>query len=175
MQDHNGFTNTDTKTIAGGIYWNSNYVLPPTGYAPSDHPSQGGSNEWAVIELAAETAQSTFGWIHRIDTNSTSSVEGATGAAGATGPTGAVGFTGATGPSGASGGEDTGPSGNTGPSGGEDEKCEPECLMQHAKTLYECFQDDYPLYQENSHPRNHPVPCCGDTPTQNQFSLYVYR
>ena len=64
-----------------------------------------------------------------------------------TGPSGASGGE-DTGPSGASGGEDTGPSGNTGPSGGEDEKCEPECLMQHAKTLYECFQDDYPLYQE---------------------------
>ena len=84
--------------------------------------------------------------IHRVQVGEDPDPSGASGGED-TGPSGASGGE-DTGPSGASGGEDTGPSGNTGPSGGEDEKCEPECLMQHAKTLYECFQDDYPLYQE---------------------------
>ena len=66
LQDHENFQNTDTKTIAGGIYWNSNYGSPPASHHPSTHPSQGGTNEWAVIELAVETAQSAFGWIHRV-------------------------------------------------------------------------------------------------------------
>ena len=32
------------------------------------------------------------------------------------------------------------------------------------------YNTHYPLYQTNSHPKNYPVPCCGDTPTQQEYS-----
>lgn len=56
----------NTQPINGGLYWGTQHTAPPAGYHPNDHPSNGGSNEWAVIELAAETAQAQFGWIHRV-------------------------------------------------------------------------------------------------------------
>ena len=71
-----GTTLTDTKLIEGGIYWNSSTSNPPpTGYEPSNHTSQGGTNEWAVVEQAANNSQQVLAWVHRINTNSTSSVE----------------------------------------------------------------------------------------------------
>ena len=71
-----GATLTDTKLIEGGIYWNSSTSNPPaSGYEPSNHTSQGGTNEWAVVEQAANNSQQVLAWVHRIDTNSTSSVE----------------------------------------------------------------------------------------------------
>ena len=69
-------TLTDTKLIEGGIYWSSNTSNPPaSGYEPSNHTSQGGTNEWAVVEQAANNSQQVLAWVHRINTNSTSSVE----------------------------------------------------------------------------------------------------
>jgi hypothetical protein len=71
-----GWTLTNTITIEGGIYWNSSTSNPPaSGYEPSNHTSQGGTNEWAVVEQAANNSQQVLAWVHRIDTNSTSSVE----------------------------------------------------------------------------------------------------
>ena len=32
------------------------------------------------------------------------------------------------------------------------------------------YNTHYPLYQTNSHPNKYPVPCCGDTPTQQEFT-----
>ena len=32
------------------------------------------------------------------------------------------------------------------------------------------YNTHYPLYQLNSHPNKYPVPCCGDTPTQQVYS-----
>ena len=62
-----GGTLTDTKLIEGGIYWSSNTSNPPaSGYEPSNHTSQGGTNEWAVVEQAAGTVQNVLGWVHRI-------------------------------------------------------------------------------------------------------------
>jgi hypothetical protein len=66
----NGGSETDTHfestVIDGGITWGQSYQAPPAWHHPSTHPSQGGSNEWAVIELAAESAEAQFGWIHRV-------------------------------------------------------------------------------------------------------------
>lgn len=56
----------DSTIIADGIIWGQSYQAPPASYHPSTHTSQGGSNEWAVIELAADTFQTQFGWIRRI-------------------------------------------------------------------------------------------------------------
>jgi hypothetical protein len=69
-------TITDTRTVEGGWAWSNNTSNPPaSGYEPSNHTSQGGTNEWAVVEQAAETVQNVLGWVHRININPTSSVE----------------------------------------------------------------------------------------------------
>jgi hypothetical protein len=64
-----GYTNLpiiNTEIIDGGISWNQVYQPPPATHHPSTHPSNGGSNEWAVIELIAGGPYQQFGWIHRI-------------------------------------------------------------------------------------------------------------
>ena len=103
-------TITDTRTVEGGWTWSNNTSNPPpTGYEPSNHTSQGGTNEWAVVEQATNNSQQVLAWVHRINPNSTSIVEGATGAAGPTGADGAIGPTGADGA--------IGPTGAAGPTG----------------------------------------------------------
>ena len=32
------------------------------------------------------------------------------------------------------------------------------------------YNTHYPIYQTNAHPKNYPVPCCADTPTQQQYT-----
>ena len=39
---------------------------PASGYHPSDHPDNGGNNEWAVVEQAANSGSNVLSWIHRV-------------------------------------------------------------------------------------------------------------
>lgn len=66
LQIINGSTLTDQITVGGGLYWTGNTPSPPAGYHPNDHPSNGGTNEWAVVEQAADSGSSALAWIHRI-------------------------------------------------------------------------------------------------------------